>query len=47
VDWALLNFMEDWFPVEARAKLKSNEKEAAEEEVMGMGFDPNARCMVM
>ncbi|THU89966.1 hypothetical protein K435DRAFT_864769 [Dendrothele bispora CBS 962.96] len=27
VDWALLNFMQDWFPVEARKKQKQGEKE--------------------
>jgi hypothetical protein len=47
VDWALLNFMEDWFPVEARTKLKQNEKEALEEELLSMGLDPNMRCVIM
>ena len=31
MDWALLNFMEDWFPREAREKLKANEKEVTTE----------------
>ena len=34
VDWALINFIEDWFPVEARKKLRANEKEAAEESAL-------------
>ncbi|KIY63422.1 hypothetical protein CYLTODRAFT_382302 [Cylindrobasidium torrendii FP15055 ss-10] len=47
VDWALLNFMQDWFPEEAREKLKQNEKEAAEEELRELGIDPAQTCMVM
>ncbi|KAF9553445.1 hypothetical protein CPC08DRAFT_744734 [Agrocybe pediades] len=47
VDWALLNFMQDWFPLESREKLKSNEKEAAEEELRELGIDPNQSCTVM
>lgn len=39
VDWALLNFMKDWFPVEAKAKLKQNEAEAAREELQELGFN--------
>ena len=46
VDWGLLNFMQDWFPVEAREKLKANEKEAAEEQMREMGIDPNG-CVIM
>ena len=47
VDWALLNFMQDWFPLEAREKLKANEKEACEEELREMGFDTTHTCVVM
>ncbi|EAU86763.2 RING-14 protein [Coprinopsis cinerea okayama7 len=47
VDWALLNFMQDWFPIEAREKLKANEKEAAEEELIELGIDPNKSCIIM
>ncbi|TFK37062.1 SPX domain-containing protein [Crucibulum laeve] len=47
VDWALLNFMQDWFPVEAKEKLKANEKEAAEEELRELGLDPNQTCVIM
>jgi hypothetical protein len=39
VDWALLNFMKDWFPVEARLKLKQNEREAAQEQMEELGFN--------
>ena len=47
VDWALLNFMQDWFPNEARAKLKQNEKEASDEELIELGLDPSAKCVIM
>ncbi|KAH9475912.1 hypothetical protein JR316_0011473 [Psilocybe cubensis] len=47
VDWALLNFMQDWFPLEARDKLHHNEKEAAEEEMRELGIDPDQGCIVM
>ncbi|KAL0958879.1 hypothetical protein HGRIS_014194 [Hohenbuehelia grisea] len=47
VDWALLNFMQDWFPQETKAKLKHNEREAAQEELIEMGVDPNQSCLVM
>ena len=46
VDWALLNFMKDWFPVEAKKKLQQNEREAAEEEMQELGLDMKG-CMVM
>lgn len=45
VDWALLNFMQDWFPVEAKAKLKNNEREAAEEELQELGINTQG-CVV-
>ena len=45
--WALLNFMQDWFPDEVKEKKKSNEKEAAEEEMREMGYDPdNISCVI-
>lgn len=39
VDWALLNFMKDWFPIESRKKLRQNEKEVAQEEMEELGLD--------
>ena len=33
MDWALLNFMEDWFPREAGQKMKDNEKEVMNEQM--------------
>lgn len=47
VDWALLNFMKDWFPLEAREKLQQNEKEAAEEHMQELGFNPGQGCILM
>ncbi|KAJ7139076.1 SPX domain-containing protein [Mycena epipterygia] len=47
VDWALLNFMRDWFPEEANLKLRQNESEAAREQLEELGLDPNQRCIVM
>jgi hypothetical protein len=41
-----MNFMKDWFPLEAKAKLRQNERETAEEEIRAMGFDPGG-CKVM
>ncbi|CDO73928.1 hypothetical protein BN946_scf185016.g85 [Trametes cinnabarina] len=46
VDWALLNFMKDWFPVEAKKKLQQNEREAAQEEMQELGLDVKG-CVVM
>jgi hypothetical protein len=31
--------MQDWFPVEAKAKLKANEKEASKEEMEELGLN--------
>ncbi|KAG1883606.1 SPX domain-containing protein [Suillus subluteus] len=45
VDYALLNFMADWFPLESRAKLSSNEREAAKEEIEELGFSVGCRVM--
>ena len=45
VDWALLNFMKDWFPSEARRKLLQNEKEAAEEELRELGIE-SGQCVI-
>jgi len=46
VDWALLNFMKDWFPIESRKKLRQNEKEVAEEEWEELGIEAGS-CAVM
>ena len=46
VDWALLNFMQDWFPVESKAKLKYNRREAAEEELQELGLS-TPECIIV
>lgn len=45
VDYALLNFMADWFPLESRAKLSTNEREAAKEELEEFGIAGGCRVM--
>ncbi|VDB96246.1 unnamed protein product [Peniophora sp. CBMAI 1063] len=45
VDWALINFMQDWFPEETWEKMRNNEREAQEEEMREMGIEPGA-CVV-
>ena len=42
-----MNFMQDWFPLEAKEKLKANEKEASAEELRELGIDPDTPCVVM
>jgi len=46
VDWALMNFMADWFPVESREKLLSNGREANAELAREAGLDREG-CVVM
>ena len=46
VDWALMNFMADWFPVESREKLQSSQHEASAELAQELGFDRSG-CFVM
>ncbi|KAJ3559944.1 hypothetical protein NM688_g25 [Phlebia brevispora] len=45
VDWALVNFMKDWFPIEAKKKLQQNEREAAEEQMEELGFKEES-CII-
>jgi len=47
VDWALLNFMCDWFPEESALKLRQNEKEATREQFEELGLDPDDKCTLM
>jgi hypothetical protein len=46
LDWALMNFMADWFPVESREKLRSNEREANAELAQQLGLGEGG-CLVM
>lgn len=45
IDWALLHFMQDWFPAETKQKLKLNEREAAKEEMKELGLDTRG-CVI-
>ena len=47
VDWALLNFMKDWFPIESREKLRQSEKEATEDYLKDLGFDPKGPTCII
>lgn len=47
MDWALLNFMKDWFPLEARQKLQQNEREAAEDQMRELGFKTDGPACVL
>jgi hypothetical protein len=46
VDWALLKFMQDWFPKEAKEKKNANETEKAKEDLEEMGLDTK-KCFIM
>lgn len=46
VDWAMLNFMQDWFPRESQLKLKQNELESTKEQMEELGFNDQP-CRVM
>jgi len=41
-----MNFMQDWFPLEAKEKLKANEEEANAEELARLGLDSDTSCVV-
>ena len=46
VDWALINFMQDWFPQESSLKLRQNEEESTKEQMEELGFNDQP-CRVM
>lgn len=47
VDFGLLNFLQDWFPMEATEKMKSNEIESEREMYTELGLDPDKKCTIM
>lgn len=47
VDWAMLNFMQDWFPKETKEKIKQNETEVVEEQLAELGLDSHQGCNIM
>ncbi|KAG8882728.1 hypothetical protein FRB97_007868 [Tulasnella sp. 331] len=46
LDVALMNFMEDWFPMEIKVKVKENADEVAREMARDLGMD-GVNCIVM
>lgn len=46
VDMALKRFMIDWFPKETKEKDQSNQKEAAHEQALEMGYQ-DRDCAIM
>lgn len=46
IDWALLNFLKMYFPVESRVKQKENEQENLRAQVAASGLD-NKACVIM
>jgi hypothetical protein len=43
-----MNFMQDWFPLEAKEKIRANEKEVLDEHLREMGINPNdSHCIIM
>ncbi|ORY84449.1 SPX domain-domain-containing protein [Protomyces lactucae-debilis] len=49
IDYALLNFLKQYFPVEAKQKQKENEREQLRAEMLAAGMDPDksSGCVVM
>lgn len=46
IDWALLNFLKMYFPIESKAKQKENEQEQLRAQVAATGMDTKA-CTIM
>lgn len=46
LDVALMNFMQDWFPRETKAKAKENSDEVAKEMEQELGLD-TVKCNIM
>lgn len=47
VDYGLLNFMADWFPIESREKLRANEREVTREQLEELGISDVRGCRIM
>lgn len=47
VDYGLLNFMADWFPIESREKLRVNEQEVNQEQLEELGISDTRACRIM
>ncbi|KAF8548315.1 hypothetical protein OG21DRAFT_1516457 [Imleria badia] len=47
VDYGLLNFMADWFPIESAEKLRANEREVMQEQLEAFGIADTRVCRIM
>ena len=47
IDYGLLNFMADWFPIESREKLQANEQEVTREQLEALGIADLRVCRMM
>ena len=47
IDYGLLNFMADWFPIESREKLRANEREVTQEQLEALGIADVRVCRIM
>ncbi|KAF8559486.1 hypothetical protein OG21DRAFT_1431694 [Imleria badia] len=47
VDYGLLNFMADWFPIESGEKLRANEREVTQEQLEVFGIADARICRIM
>ena len=47
IDYGLLNFMADWFPIESREKLLANEREVTQEQLEALGIADIHVCRLM
>jgi hypothetical protein len=47
IDYGLLNFMADWFPIESREKLCANEREVTQEQLEALGIADIPGCRMM
>lgn len=47
VDYGLLNFMADWFPIESREKQRVNEREVTREQLEELGISEARGCRIM
>ena len=47
IDYGLLNFMADWFPIESREKLRTNEREVTQEQLEVLGIADVHGCRIM
>ena len=47
IDYGLLNFMADWFPIESEDKQHANEQEVTQEQLEALGIADLRLCRIM